>query len=76
MNFWINDPKTGKKSVTVTLTFYTIIVACIKVLLSGLTIGNLTFSQFSGVDFAAMITASGGIYGWNKHQKYKGIKSE
>jgi len=65
---WIRDPKTKEKSVTVTLLVATWIVGAFKVLFSGMTILGMTFGQFSGVDFGALLTSVAGIYGWRKHQ--------
>ena len=64
---WIKDPKTKKPSVTVTLLVITFITALAKILIAGITISNFKMAAFSGVDFAAMITAAGGIYGFRKH---------
>ncbi len=70
---WMKDPKTGKKSVT--LTFFTIafIVGIIKIILAGLTLkGIITdvdiikLGEFSGTDFAAMVGAAGSVYGFRK----------
>ena len=60
---WIKDPKTGKKSVT--LTFFTIAfaIASFKLAASGWE----GFEKFSGTEWAAVIGAAGAIYGFRKH---------
>ena len=64
---WIKDPKTKKPSVTVTLLVVTFLVALGKILLAGVTVGSFTMAPFIGTDFAAMIAAVGGLYGFRKH---------
>jgi len=64
---WFKDPKTGEKSVTLTLFVVAFFICCLKLLLAGMTIGKFTMGAFSGVDFAAITTAIGGIYGFRKH---------
>ena len=64
---WFKDPKTDEKSVTVTLLTITFIIALAKIMVSGMTIGGFKMAAFSGVDFAAMIGAVGGVYGFRKH---------
>lgn len=58
---WLNQPESGK---SVTLTFFALgfVVALAKLLLSGVIVGSFTFQQFSGMDFAAVCGALGGIY--------------
>lgn len=64
---WIKDPKTGKKSVTLTILMTTFVVAITKLALSGFAVNAaLTFEKFSGADFASVIAAVGGIYGFRK----------
>ena len=63
---WLKDPKTGKKSVTLTLFLIAFMVAITKVLLAGLTIKELSFGAFTGADFAAVVGAMGGVYGFRK----------
>lgn len=64
---WLRDPKTGEKSVTVTAFAAGFGVACLKLLLSGVTIGSITLAPFSGVEFAAVVGALGAIYAARKH---------
>jgi len=40
-----------------------------KLIVSGLTIGGFTMSQFTGVDYAAAVAALGGVYSWNKKNR-------
>lgn len=64
---WIKDPKTGEPSVTITAFICGFIVACLKLLASGLSIGSITLSPFSGGEFAAVVGALGAIYAARKH---------
>lgn len=66
MTFFISDPKTKEPSVTITMFIVTGLVCCFKLLLSGLTIGPLVMSAFSGGDFAAALGAAGVIYAGRK----------
>lgn len=59
---WIKDPKTGEPSVTLTALVTGMLVATLKLLVSGITIGSITLSQFSGTDFAAVVGALGALY--------------
>ena len=52
----------GKKSTTLTVFILGAVIVHLKLLFSGITIGGLTLSDFSGVDFAAAMGALGGIY--------------
>lgn len=65
---WIPDPKTGEKSVT--LTFFTLgfIVALGKLMFAGIAIGSFQLQPFSGMDFAGVCGALGGIYALRKNQ--------
>jgi hypothetical protein len=67
MSFWIPDPQTKQPSVTVTAFVLGFLTCLIKLIASGLAIGSVKIAIFSGVDFAAAITALGGVYGLNKH---------
>lgn len=64
---WIKDPKTGQPSVTVTAFIAGFLVACLKLVASGLTIGTVSIAQFSGGEFAAVVGALGAIYAARKH---------
>lgn len=64
---WLKDPKTGKKSVTLTIMISGFAVALAKLLLSGITYGEFSFAQFSGSDFAAVFGAVGAIYTARKY---------
>lgn len=59
---YLTDPKDGKPSVTLTAFSLGFLVASLKLLLAGITIGSLTMSPFSGTDFAAVTGALGAIY--------------
>lgn len=59
---WLTDPKTKEKSVTLTAFASGFVVAIIKLLLSGVSIGGLKIESFSGGDFAAVTGALGAIY--------------
>lgn len=52
----------GQPSVTVTAFVIGFLVASAKLLFSGMTVGDLTLSPFTGVDFAATMSALGVIY--------------
>ncbi len=62
MNLYLKDPKTGEPSVTLTAFVAGMAVAVLKLLASGITIGSITLSQFSGTDFAAVVGALGALY--------------
>ncbi len=64
---FIKDPKTGKKSVTLTAFVVGLLVANVKLLLSGVSVGSFVMSPFSGMDFAAVVGAVGAIYAARKH---------
>lgn len=59
---YLNDPKSGEKSVTLTVFMTGFLVATVKLLVSGIQIGSLTLSAFTGGDFAAVVGAVGAIY--------------
>ncbi len=63
---WMEDPKTNEPSVTMTLMVVGVLVAILKLLMSGVTINGFAMSTFTGVDFAAVVAALGGVYGWRK----------
>lgn len=52
----------GKPSVTHTAFVIGFLVACVKLLISGVTVGGFTAEQFSGGDFAAVAGSLGAIY--------------
>ena len=68
---WIKDPKTKKKSATLTLFTIGFLIACVKLLLSGIVIQGFTFSSFTGGDFASVIGSLGIIYGGRKYMEGK-----
>lgn len=67
MSLWISDPKTGKKSVTLTLLVLGVFVCTAKLALSGITLGGITVETFGGTDFAAVVGALGLLYGSRKY---------
>lgn len=67
MNVWITDPKTKEPSVTLTAFVIGFIVCLFKLVGSGVAIGSIKVAIFSGVDFAAAITALGGVYSLKQH---------
>jgi hydrogenase/urease accessory protein HupE len=69
---YLKDPKTGEKSVTLTAFALGFGVATLKLLFSGIEIGSLTLSPFSGGDFAAVVGAVGAIYAVRKHTDARG----
>ena len=52
----------GKKSVTMTAFVLGFVVANLKLLFSGMTIGGLTLQAFTGGEYAAAIGALGAVY--------------
>lgn len=66
---WLKDPKTGRKSVTLTLLVATFVVAIIKLMFSSMGIASIEFETFSGTDFAATLGAMGAIYGFRKYSE-------
>lgn len=67
MNIWITDPKTKEPSVTLTAFVVGFLVCLFKLLSSGIAISDFHLAVFSGVDFAAAITALGGVYSLKQH---------
>jgi len=63
---WLAEPE-GKSSVTLTAFVTGFMVCLFKLVFSGVAIGNFKLAIFSGVDFAAAITALGGIYSLKTH---------
>lgn len=68
---WITDPGTKQPSVTVTLLVTGFLVCTLKLLTSGITIGNISLGAFSGADFALAVGAVGAIYWGRKHTDSK-----
>ena len=64
---YLKDPKTNKKSATLTILMLTFIVCLIKLLIAGSSYGELSIGTFSGADFAAAVGAAGALYGFRKH---------
>ena len=68
---FIKDPRTNKDSVTLTAFIVGFAVCLLKLIVSGMTIHGMTFSPFSGVDFAAAVGSLGAIYGFRRMNDYK-----
>lgn len=69
---FISDPKTGKESVTLSVFIYGFTIATIKLLFAGMQIGEkFKMSDFSGVDYAAVIGALGAVYTMRKNNTIK-----
>lgn len=66
---WLIDPKTKTKSVTLTFFALGFTVAVVKLAISGVSIAGFQVEQFSGVDFAAVVGALGGVYALRRTQK-------
>ena len=52
----------GEKSLTATLFIVGFIIACFKLLVSGMVIGSFQMGNFSGIDAAAVFGALGLVY--------------
>jgi len=61
----------GEKSVTVTAFVLGFIVINIKLLLSGMTIEGVKFSDFSGTDYGTSLAALGAVYIMRRHRSVK-----
>lgn len=59
---FLKDPKTNEPSVTLTLLVTGFIVCTLKLLFSGMEIGNIKLSVFGGGDYAAAVGALGALY--------------
>lgn len=68
---WITDPKTKEKSVTLTVFMLSVLIGLGKLALSGVSFGGLSFSVFSGMEYAALVTASGTIYWGRRNANFK-----
>ena len=66
MNFWITDPKTGQKSATLTLLVWVFGCAMVKLMMSGLAVGDFKFADFTGTDFATVVSSTGTLYAFRK----------
>lgn len=69
----ISNVKTGQPSYVLTAFIVGVAIVNIKLLLSGITIKEITSSTFTGVDYAASMGALGSIYSLNKHLNKKDI---
>jgi len=66
MKLYLKDPKSGKDSVTLTAFIVGFAVCLAKLALSGMVIGGIEFSVFSGLDFSLAVGSLGAIYGYRK----------
>lgn len=64
---YLTDPKTGKKSATLTILMSTFGICLLKLLIAGVSYGEFSMGAFSGADFATAVGAAGAIYGFRKH---------
>lgn len=69
MSFWLKDPTTKQPSPSLTFLVLGFLVASVKLFISGLTIEGYTMSEFTGSDFAMVLGAAAGLYGYKKHQE-------
>ncbi len=75
--FLIKNPKTNRKSISMTLVVIGFSVINLKLLVSGITvIDRVTMSEFSGVDYAAALTAISALWLGNKHINNSSGKKE
>lgn len=64
---YFKDPKTGKKSATLTILMTTFGVCLLKLLIADISFEGFNAGAFTGADFAAAVGAAGAIYGFRKH---------
>lgn len=64
---YLTDPKTGEKSVTLTVFVGGVLAALLKLMVAGITIGTIAMAPFSGGDFAAVAGSLGAIYWGRRH---------
>lgn len=64
---YMKDPKTGEKSVTLTLLLIGFSVCLLKLLTSGIIIGTIQLGSFGGADFATAVGSLGALYAARKH---------
>jgi hypothetical protein len=62
MDKFLLKDSSGKKSTTMTAFVLGFIVVNAKLLLSGMTLGGLELAPFTGVEYAAAVSALGAIY--------------
>lgn len=66
---WLKDPKTKERSVTLTVFAVGSLVALLKLLASGVSIGSFKAEKFGGGDFAAAVGALGAVYTLRRNVK-------
>lgn len=62
---WITDPKTGEKSVSLTMMLVGFGFALVRVVLSGIDLGFIKFATFSGSEFALIFSPLAALY-WGR----------
>jgi hypothetical protein len=72
----INNVKTGQPSYILTAFMMGVGIVNFKLLMSGMQIGSLKISEFTGVEYAAAMAALGGIYTLNKQVVMSNSKDE
>jgi len=65
--FIIKDVKTKRPSYTVTAFVIGFFVVNLKLIISGITVGSIMMSEFTGIDYAAAVAALGTIYVMRKN---------
>ena len=71
---YLTDPKTGEKSITMTMMAVTFGVCLLKLLLSGASYGDFSMGVFPASEFAICVGTCGSIYGFRKHTDKKSKK--
>jgi hypothetical protein len=72
---WIKDPKTGEKSVSLTLLVAGFVTLLGKVLLSGVVIADANLGTMSASDFAMAISPLAALY-WGRRKDSKEEESK
>lgn len=61
--YYLKDPTTKEPSPTLTMMFLGVGAALLKLIVAGSTIVGIKFGEFSGVDFAAVVSPLFALYG-------------
>jgi hypothetical protein len=67
ITIYSSDPKTKRKSVTLTILLITFMVCITKLLLSNMVINDWTVPEFTASDFAVALAAAGALYSARKY---------
>ena len=70
--WYLTDPNTNKKSVSLTLFVLGFLVACGKLIFSGVEVHGIVLSPFTGLDFGAVVAALGAVYSVRRNSHKKG----